>query len=222
MIEFPEFKGHARRDYWLAVIQEILFAHKFINKYKINGVAQDEVLLKAALGVLRLQAIQDISSAIPVQFKDLLMFNLCDELPGGDLILETFANMSKLRDLDCNNDSTAGSGMYSISAFDKVPSLGSVFGTSSNTSNERRLAVGEICVGEITSLEIAVKESRNNYKKVESAKATVDEVKVEGIESNLAIMKVLFIIHPLNGYCICAFQRIHTLSLLSKQHVLIE
>lgn len=153
VMEFPEFKGHARRDYWLAIIQEILFVHKFINKYNIKGVARNEVLLKAVLGVLRLQAIQDISSAIPKEFKALLMFNLCDQLPGGDLILESFANMSNLRDLDCSSDSRAGSVMNSISALDMVPNLGFVFGTSTNTSKESRLAVGEISVGEMTSLE---------------------------------------------------------------------
>ncbi|XP_028786985.1 uncharacterized protein LOC114742925 isoform X2 [Neltuma alba] len=196
VMEFPEFKGHARRDYWLAIIQEILFVHKFINKYKIKGVARDEVLLKAVLGVLRVQAIQDISSVITKEFKALLMFNLCDQLPGGDLILESLANMSNLRDIDCANDSRAGSGMNSISALDMVPNLGFVFGTSANTSEESRLAVGEISVGEMTSLEREVKESKNNYKKVESAKATVDGVKVDGIDTNLAVLKEL--LFPIN------------------------
>ncbi|KAF7819883.1 uncharacterized protein G2W53_025338 [Senna tora] len=193
VLEFPELKGHARRDYWLAIIQEILFVHKFINKYKIKGVARDEILLKAVLGVLRLQAIQDISSRIPAQYETLLMYNLCDQLPGGDLILETLANMSNLDD---NNDSRAGNGMHSMSALDMVSNLGFVFGTSSNTSHESRLAVGEISVGEMTSLERAVKESKNNYKSVESAKATVDGVKVDGIDTNLAVMKEL--LFPIN------------------------
>lgn len=157
----------------------------------MKGVARDEALWKAVLGILRLQAIQDISSVIPIQHDALLMFNLCDQLPGGDLILETLANMSNLRELDRENDFKAGSGMYSISALDMVSNLGFVFGTSSNNSNESRIAVGEISVGEMTSLERAVKESKNNYKKVVSAQATVDGVKVDGIDTNLAVMKVL-------------------------------
>ena len=40
------------------------------------------------------------------------MFNLCDQLPGGDLILETLADMLNSRELDHTNDSRAGSGMY--------------------------------------------------------------------------------------------------------------
>ncbi|KAI4350898.1 hypothetical protein L6164_005303 [Bauhinia variegata] len=196
VIEFPELRGHARRDYWLAIIQEILYVHKFIDKYKIRGVARDEALWTAVLGILRLQAIRDISSSIPKQFGDLLMFNLCDQLPGGDLILETLANMSSLRESDRTADSRAGSGMFSISALDMVSNLGFVFGTSSNISDNGRLAVGEISVGEMTPLERAVKESKNSYKEVISAQATVDGVKVDGIDTNLAVMKEL--LFPIN------------------------
>ncbi|WVZ15735.1 hypothetical protein V8G54_013301 [Vigna mungo] len=196
ILEFPELKGHARRDYWLAIIQEILYVHKFISRYGIKGVARDEVLWKAVLGILRLQAIQDISSLIPVQNDALLMFNLCDQLPGGDLVLETLANMANRRESDRENDFKDGGGMRSISALDMVSNLGFVFGASSNNSNESRIAVGEISVGEMTELEIAIKESKNNHKKVISAQATVDGVKVDGIDTNLAVMKEL--LFPIN------------------------
>lgn len=119
------------------------------------------------------------------------MFNLCDQLPGGDLILETLVNMSNARESDRVNDSKPENEMYSISVLDMVSNLGFVFGTSSNNSNGSRIAVGEITVGEMTSLERVVKESKNNYKKVVSAQATVDGVKVDGIDTNLAVMKVL-------------------------------
>ncbi|XP_019457987.1 PREDICTED: uncharacterized protein LOC109358291 isoform X1 [Lupinus angustifolius] len=196
VFEFPELKGHARRDYWLAIIREILNVHKFISKYRMKGVARDEAIWKAVLGILRLQAIQDINSSIDIQYDTLLMFNVCDQLPGGDLILETLANMSNLRASDRENDTRAGSGMYSISASDMVSNLGFVFGTNPNNSNESRIAVGEVSVGEMSSLERAVKESKNNYKKVVSAQATVEGVKVDGIDTNLAVMKEL--LFPLN------------------------
>lgn len=198
VLEFPELKGHARRDYWLAIIREILYAQKFISNYRIKGVARDEALWKAVLGILRLQAIQDISSTIPIQNDALLMFNLCDQLPGGDLILETLANMPNLRESDHENDFKGGSGMYSISALDMVSNLGFVFGASPKNSNESRIPVGEISVGEMTALERVVKESKNNHKKVISAQATVDGVKVDGIDTNLAVMKeLLFPLHEL-------------------------
>ncbi|XP_050255400.1 uncharacterized protein LOC126701385 isoform X1 [Quercus robur] len=202
VIEFPELKGHSRRDYWLAIIREILYVHSFINKYQIKGIERDEALSKAVLGILRVQAIQDVSSAIPLQCESLLMFNLCDQLPGGDLILETLANMSTFREMDRTNNSKGGGGMYSISALDMVSNLGFVFGTSSNNSNEAGLVVGEVTVGEMTSLERAVKESKNNYEKVVLAQATVDGVKVDGIDTNLAVMKELLFPMRELGNCI--------------------
>ncbi|KAE8124917.1 hypothetical protein FH972_019759 [Carpinus fangiana] len=191
LIEFPELKGHRRRDYWLGIIREILYVHRFINKYQIKGVERGEAISKAVLGILRVQAIQDISSSIPLQCETLLMFNLCDQLPGGDLILETLATMSTSRELDRSNNSRAGAGMYSVSALDMVSYLGFVFGTNSSNPNEAGLVVGEIAVGEMSSLERIVKESKNNYEKVVLAQATVDGVKVEGIDTNLAVMKEL-------------------------------
>ncbi|KAL5748888.1 hypothetical protein ACOSQ2_026185 [Xanthoceras sorbifolium] len=191
VIEFPELKGHTRRDYWLAVMREILYVHRFINKFQMKGVQRDEALSKAVLGILRLQAVLEIISANSVRCENLLMFNLCDQLPGGDLILETLATMSTLRELDRTNSSTAGGGMYSISALAMVSNLGFVFGPSSSNSTGAGLVVGEIAVGEMSSLERAVKESRNNYKKVVLAQETVDGVKVDGIDTNVAVMKEL-------------------------------
>lgn len=139
-----------------------------------------------------MQAIQEISSSNPVQFESLLMFNLCDQLPGGYFILETLAKMSKSRELDRGNNLVAGGGMYSISALAMVSNLGFGFGSCSSSSNpsEAGLLVGEVVVGEMSLLEKAVKESRDDYKRVVLAQETVAGVKVDGIDTNLAVMKV--------------------------------
>ncbi|KAI5568857.1 hypothetical protein BDE02_12G041600 [Populus trichocarpa] len=193
VIEFPELKGHTRRDYWLAVIREILFVHRFIKKFKISGVERDEALSLAVLGILRLQAIQEIISVNSVHCETLLMFNLCDQLPGGDLILETLANISSLRKLDRTNSDKTGGGMHSISARAMVSNLGFMLGTSSTDLNEAGLVVGETAVGEMSSLEKVVKESQSSFKKAVLAQETVDGVKVDGIDTNLAVMKELLL-----------------------------
>ncbi|KAJ8464153.1 hypothetical protein OPV22_026705 [Ensete ventricosum] len=187
IMEFPELTGHSRRDYWLAIMQEILYAHRFIRKFEIEGVEKEETLSKAVLGILRLQAIQELVSSVPVKYETLLMFNLCDQLPGGDVILETLANMIGSRKLDRANQLSSGGGMYSISALGILSNLGLV----SHVSADDKLLVGEIVVGEMTSLERAVNESRNSYKQVEQAQATVDGVKVDGLDTNLVVMKEL-------------------------------
>ncbi|KAL3529274.1 hypothetical protein ACH5RR_008596 [Cinchona calisaya] len=100
IMELPELKGHTRHDYWLSIIREVLYAHRFIHKFQITGIQRDESLLKAIFGILRVQALKEISLTIPLCFDALLMFNICDQLPGRDFILETLANMSTMRDLD--------------------------------------------------------------------------------------------------------------------------
>nr|DAD31805.1 TPA_asm: hypothetical protein HUJ06_010656 [Nelumbo nucifera] len=203
VMEFPELKGHTRRDYWLAIIREILYAHRFAKKFQFKGVQRDEALSRAVLGILRLQAVQELSHTGSVRNEALLMFNLCDQIPGGDLILETLARMFSSMDLDRTNNSTDGSSRYSISALVMMSNLEDAVGTSSIIPKETRLIVGEMVVGEITALERIVRDSRNSFKKVELAQETVNRVKVEGIDTNLAVMK------GMAGVCICIAASVH-------------
>ena len=138
------------------------------------------------LGILRLQAVQHLVSSLPVRCEALLMFNLSDQLPGGDLISETLADMIVSRSVHQTNHSSSGSGMHSLSALTILSNLG----VMSQHSNDGKLLVGEIIVGEMTPLEKVVSESRNNYKMVEKAQATVDGIKVNGLDTNLAVMKI--------------------------------
>ncbi|RZC61436.1 hypothetical protein C5167_023183 [Papaver somniferum] len=198
VMEFPELKGHFRRDYWLAAIREIVYAHKFIRKFNIEGIDRDEILLKAVIGILRVQAVLEITTTKPVRTETLLMFNECDRLPGGDLILETLATtMSTSQELDRENHLNAENTTHSISTLTMVSNC--VFGAE--VPDKPRLFVGEIVVGERTPLERAVSDSRNSFKKVELAQATVDGVKVEGLDTNLAVMKeLLFPVLELGKY----------------------
>ncbi|KAK9668799.1 hypothetical protein RND81_13G087500 [Saponaria officinalis] len=189
VMEFPELKGHSRRDYWLAIIQEIFLVHRFIRKFKIVGIGREEALLKAVFGILRLQAIQDINSVGLVRCESLLLFNLCDHLPGGDMILETMAHMSVSKDFERINSPRLKSGLYSSSALAIASNMG--FGFGSTDHKNLSLLVGEIAVGGMTPLEKAVNESRSSYEKVVLAQETVDGVKVDGIDTNLAVMKEL-------------------------------
>uniref|UniRef100_A0A0D9VFD0 Uncharacterized protein n=1 Tax=Leersia perrieri TaxID=77586 RepID=A0A0D9VFD0_9ORYZ len=187
IIEFPELTGHSRRDYWLAIISEILYAHRFVRKFDISGVDKEEIILKAVLNILRLQAIEELAIPVSNRFESLLMFNLCDKLPGGDVILETLARTISSRSSAQVNQPGTGSGKHSMSPFAVLSNLGVV----SPSNNGEKLLVGEIVVGEMSSLEKVVTESMNNYKKVELAQATVDGVKVDGLDTNLAVMKEL-------------------------------
>lgn len=71
-----------------------------------------------------------------------------------------------------------------------VSQLGLVFGATSPKSSSSSLVVGDVVVGDVNPLERAVKQSRKNYEKVVLAQETVNGVKVDGIDTNLAVMKV--------------------------------
>ncbi|KAL6545489.1 hypothetical protein OROGR_009363 [Orobanche gracilis] len=189
VMEFTELKGHTRRDYWLAIIREVLYVHRFLLKFQISGLERDEVLLKAIFGILRVQALKEMSSLIPFCCEALLMFNVCDQLPRGDVILVKLAKMFTMRDTNRRTAVESGNGMYSISASSLVCNLGFVIGTTAGVSNDSGLMVGEVSVGEMTTLEKAVKEARSSYENVILAQATVDGAKVDGIDTNLAVMK---------------------------------
>lgn len=189
-MEFPELTGHLRRDYWLFIIREILYVHRFIRKFQIGGLGRDEILSKTVLGILRIRAIEDVHRSLPSNCENLLMFNLSDQLPGGDFILEELANSLVTRESDRTSDKSTGSKMHSVSALSTLSQLGTLFAGESTVGHGTGLPIGEIIVGKMTSLERAVAESRSSYKKVEHAQATVDGAKVEGIDTNLAVMKV--------------------------------
>ncbi|KAI7747675.1 hypothetical protein M8C21_029013 [Ambrosia artemisiifolia] len=190
IMELPELKGHARRDYWLAIVREILLAHRFIRKFQITGVERDEALLKAVFGILRIQALSNMNSIVPLCHEAGLMYSACDQLPGGDRILVTIATTLTSKETERNNNCPiSGDGMHSISSTTMASSLGFVFGTNSNVPKQSLINVGEIIVGEMTPLEKAVEECRSNYKMVADAQATVDGAKVEGLDTNLAVFK---------------------------------
>ncbi|KAK9114986.1 hypothetical protein Syun_021783 [Stephania yunnanensis] len=150
VMEFPELKGHSRRDYWLAIMREILYAHAFIRKFQLKGVEQDEALLKAVLGILRLQALHEIVTSKPLRNDTLLVFNLCHQLPGGDFILETLAGMLTSRESDKTNHRNTEGAVHSISALAVMSNLGLGLGAGPNFSNEAGIIVGEMAVGEMT------------------------------------------------------------------------
>ncbi|KAG9157693.1 hypothetical protein Leryth_022906 [Lithospermum erythrorhizon] len=191
LMEFPEFKRHTRRDYWLSIIHEVLLAHRFINKFHLSGVQRDEVLLNTVFGILRLQALRDMNSTTPLLFGDLLMFNACELLPGGDLILEIFAKMSTGRELEHTDSCKSGSRLFSTSALATGCTMGVITATSFKHPNEVGIVFGEFTFRKVSPLEKAIKESRSSHKKLVLAQATVDGVKLDGIDTNLAVMKEL-------------------------------
>ncbi|GMJ06745.1 hypothetical protein like AT5G23390 [Hibiscus trionum] len=190
--EFPEFKGNFRRNFWLDISLEILHAHRFSRKHNFKETQQSDVVARAILGIFRYRALREAFQFFSSQYKTLLSFNLAESLPGGDVILETLA--SRMAHLNVDNSprtvkhppTSSPFSLLALSQLGFVPQKNSIL-------DGETLMVGDFCVGETHPLERAVKKTISDTCRAEAAQATVNQVKVEGIETNLAVMKELLL-----------------------------
>ncbi|KAB2035731.1 hypothetical protein ES319_D04G173100v1 [Gossypium barbadense] len=190
--EFPEFKGNFRRNFWLDISLEILYSHRFARKNNFKETQQSEVLARAILGIYRYRALREAFQFFSSQYKTLLSFNLAESLPGGDVILETLASRLALLNVDNsphtvkNPPTSSPFSLLALSQLGFIPQKNAIL-------DGEALIVGDFCVGETNPLETAVKQSISDTGRAEAAQATVNQVKVEGIETNLAVMKELLL-----------------------------
>lgn len=194
-MEFPELKGSSRRDYWLDICLEVLRAHRFARKNNFREIQRAEIIARAILGIFRYRAIREAFNIFPSNYKTILPYNLAESLPGGDVILETLVSRLELVKVDvpCHDDSGSP-----FTKQKKIPSPASVlvlYRLGFIVLKEIKLdidlvAVGDVCVAEINPFETALKNSILDTGRAEAAQASVDQVKVEGIDTNAAVMKV--------------------------------
>ena len=169
--------------------------HRFIRKNNLKRIQKSEVLARATLGIFRYRAVREAFQFSASQYKSLLPFNLAESLPGGDLILETLLSRLVLLNADANQSNVSGSPYAK-----RQPKLSPVslltlsrFGFVLQHEvklDEEETMVSDVFVGEASPLEMAVKQSVSDTFSAEAAQATVDQVKVEGIDTNVAVMKV--------------------------------
>jgi hypothetical protein len=195
--EFPEFKANLRRDYWLDISLEILRAHMFVRKFGLKDTQKSEVLARASLGIFRYRALKEAFKFFSSNYKTLLTFNLAETLPRGDIILKTLSNtlmnltsVSGKRRIPANVESKKKLTVSPAAAV-ALFSLGFKSKTATGIYEETTV-VCDIRVGEINPLEVAIKKSLMDTGKAQAAQATVDQVKVEGIDTNVAVMKVCY------------------------------
>ncbi|CAD6243354.1 unnamed protein product [Miscanthus lutarioriparius] len=172
--DFPELGGPSRRDYWLAITREVLQVNRFIRKFNLGDVQRAEALSKAILGIF-----------------------LAEKLPKGDMVLEALYNNyfqlldSSLRHLAIDSAvdkmSENHSVPFSLYALSRMGFL--LLKTKDET--EKEMSFCAVCFGVTKSLEAALEESICYSERIESARATVDQVKVEGVDANLALMQEL-------------------------------
>lgn len=194
-MEFPEFKGCSRRDYWLDICLEILRAHKFIRKYNLKGNQKSEALARAILGIFRFRAVRESFRFSSSNYKTLLCFNLAESLPGGDMIMETLSSRLTLispsvGQQDVSSSPNANRRYIFPAALMTLIRLKIVSPKEAEINGEATYQAGDLRIGESNPLEAVVNQLKQDTGKAEAAQATVDQVKVEGIDTNLAVMKV--------------------------------
>ncbi|KAK8456397.1 hypothetical protein SEVIR_3G016700v4 [Setaria viridis] len=201
--EFPQFKGHTRRDYWFAVIKEVLHAHKFIRKYRLGSFQKAEALSVATLGILRYRTVKEGFHILPAHFKTTLAFNLAEKLPKGDKILEAMyvqlkqhcPNFRGSQDFgQSSSDELMLADPFPLSAYSMV-TMGLLTLKEEDNPEERDFAVRDVQIGGTSSMQMALERSVGYSGRVEAARATLDQVKVEDIDTNVAVLKEL--LYPL-------------------------
>jgi hypothetical protein len=170
--------------------------NRFIRKFNLGDVQRAEALSKAILGILRYSAVKEAFHIAPSHFKTTLTFSLAEKLPKGDMVLEAlYKNYFQLLDTSLSHSENESS-VNKLSQTHSLPfslytlsRMGFVL-LKREDETEKEISFCAVCFGVSKSLEAALEESICCSERIESARATVDQVKVEGVDANLALMQV--------------------------------
>lgn len=170
-----------RRDHWLALVEEIMLLHQFLLKFKVkSALAMWELHARTILGIIRLHAAREMLRISPPEPKSFLIFSLLNELPKGDYILQELAESLKM--ITGGNPCSASSILRSLNV--SLPSLPCLEPNQMTSSTEM------LQPENLTSLENAINQSREEAKEVDIAKATAVGLKEEGISESAQVLMV--------------------------------
>ncbi|GAB4857229.1 hypothetical protein Ancab_015136 [Ancistrocladus abbreviatus] len=191
VLEFPEITSSTRRDLWLALIKEIILLHQFLSKHRVEAVVQAwEMHARTISSVIRLHAVREMLRMVPPVPKSFLIFTLLDELPKGDYVLEELAE--SLKKVDSGHPCSASSILRSLNMpHDVAPR------TDLKEEDEKSQMLIEQD-DSLSSLSNVVNEAREQAKEIETAKATTEGLKKEGISDSALVL--LELLKPLRRY----------------------
>lgn len=170
-----------RRDHWLALVEEIMLLHQFLLKFKVkSALAMWELHARTILGIIRLHAAREMLRISPPEPKSFLIFSLLNELPKGDYILQELAE--SLKTIMGGNPCSASSILRSLNV--SLPSL-PCLEPNQMTSNTEMVQPENL-----SSLENAINQSREEAIEVDLAKATAVGLKEEGISESAQVLMV--------------------------------
>lgn len=181
VLEFPEMTSSTRRDHWLALVEEIILLHQFVLKFKVTSEEEVwELHARTILGVIRLHAAREMLRISPPEPKSFLIFSLLEELPKGDYILQELSE--SLKTITRGNPCSASSILRNLNiAQPCIPCLEPKQITGDN---------GMVQPENLSLLENAINQSREEAKEVDQAKATAEGLKEEGISESAQVLMV--------------------------------
>ncbi|XP_049356895.1 uncharacterized protein LOC125821521 [Solanum verrucosum] len=184
VIEFPEITSSTRRDHWLSLVKEIMLLHRFLRKFKIDSSLESwEMHARTILGIIRLHAAREMLRISPPGPKNFLIFDLLDELPKGDYVLKELAE--SLKKVDTRHPCSASSILRSLNVSQMfVPSVE----LKEIQKDINDVPTSPVQVDHVSSLESAIDQSREEAKEIQKAKATVEDLKDEGIGNSVQVL----------------------------------
>ncbi|XP_011094141.1 uncharacterized protein LOC105173922 isoform X1 [Sesamum indicum] len=191
VLEFPEMTSSTRRDHWLALVKEVMLLHQFLSKFKVESALEVwEMHARTILGIVRLHAAREMLRIAPPVPESFLIFALLDELPKGDYVLQELAE--SLKKSNSGHPCSASSILRSLNV--SRPCLPCV--EPQQTSDSTEIIHPE----NLSSLESAINQAREEAKETDLAKSTAGALKEEGISQSaqvlIGLLKPLQILVP--------------------------
>ncbi|XP_051132149.1 uncharacterized protein LOC127252143 [Andrographis paniculata] len=179
VLEFPEMTSSTRRNHWLALIKEVMLLHKFLSEFKVESPLEVwEMHARTILGIVRLHAAREMLRIAPPEPKSFLIFALLDELPKGDYVLQELAE--SVKNFTTGHPCTASSVLRNLNVSQPYVS----FLQAQKISDNNEAVQSE----NVSSLETAIDQVREEAKEMVQAKATAEGLKEEGITESAQIL----------------------------------
>ncbi|XP_071938618.1 uncharacterized protein [Coffea arabica] len=176
ILEFPEMTSSTRRDHWLALVKEVMSLHHFLQKFNVESYVEAwEMHARSILGIIRLHAARELLRMSPPIPKNFLIFTLCEELPKGDYVLQELA--ASLKKLNTEHPCSGSTILRNLNVSQPCVPCPDMNEISETVQTEK-----------LSSLESTINQAREEARDMDMARATVEELKEEGVSSTAQVL----------------------------------
>ncbi|KAI5069642.1 hypothetical protein GOP47_0015943 [Adiantum capillus-veneris] len=183
IFEFPGAFGCTRRDYWLMIIQEILYAHQFVRNFSLDGDGLIEAISRSIMGILRFKAVREALRANPAQPKLLLCFSMAHALPQANFLLRILGdNLTKTTHVDPKQAL-----MIERSVGYAKPAVHTLFPTEQAPESK----IGEFFLDDIPRVKKVIEQCSPLWKDANGCEIKLSREKADCLSVNIATIKAV-------------------------------